>query len=93
MSAKDDLAFVKRSQRAWLEPGGLEITENMSRLLALAERGARFTPEHEAELKAWRVADDEGREPCDDGGAFESLASEARRLRALNERREKEGER
>ena len=93
MSAKDDLEFVKRSQRAWLEPGGLEITENMSRLLALADRGARFTKEHEAELKAWRVADDEALDPGADRPGWTSWRDHARRICALNEASEKENER
>ena len=97
MSAKDDLEFVKRSQRAWLEPGGLEITENMSRLLALADRGARFTKEHEAVIEAALAFSHE--EKCDNccqdwppGTKCAGCALESAK-RALNEQREKEGER
>ncbi len=102
MSAKDDLEFVgvmravveRPMQPASADVKSLTIhSSNMRRLLALAERGARFTPGHEAELKAWRVADDEGRDTHKGVGDWDSWVDHARRLRALNEAGEKENER
>lgn len=94
MSAKDDLAFVEFHREEACTNGMSSCSYSaFVRLLSLAERGARFTPGHEAELKAWRVADDEGRDTHKGVGDWDSWVDHARRLRALNEAGEKENER
>ena len=97
MSAKDDLELVE-ALRATAEhiPPGQDVRivrSRYMRLLSLAERGARFTLEHEAELKAWRAADDEALDSGADRPGWTSWRDHARRICAMNEQREKEDER
>ena len=51
MSAKDDLAFVEFHREEACTNGMSSCSYSaFVRLLALADRGARFTPEHEARI-------------------------------------------
>lgn len=91
MSAKDDLAFVEFHREEACTNGMSSCSYSaFVRLLALAERGARFTKEHEAELKAWRAADDEALDSGADRPGWTSWRDHARRICAMNEQREKE---
>ena len=78
MSAKDDLAFVEFHREEACTNGMSSCSYSaFVRLLALAERGARFTPEHEA-----RIAELEAqvKQMCDfatfGGWAFEEYWSD-----------------
>lgn len=89
-------ATVRRDDLTWaLKIRKLRTVAEDDRLIALAERGARFTKEHEAVIEAALAFSHE--EKCDNccqdwppGTKCAGCALESAK-RALNERREKEG--